>query len=134
MAGELSGDELLFFDPMPETLPVYRALRRRLLEAHPEVEIRVSKTQIAFRNRFIFAVVSFLRPAAGCPRAHLTVSFGLGYRKAEARIAAAVEAAPNRWTHHVCLTRPEEVDGTLMGWMEEAYQFCLDKGGRRRQP
>ena len=96
MTRELTADELLFFDPMPGMLPVYQVLRRRLLDAHPEVGIRVTKTQISFRSRYIFAMVSFLRPAAGCPREHLTVSFGLGYPKAAPRIAAAVEAAPNR--------------------------------------
>lgn len=133
MTRELTADELLFFDPMPGMLPAYQVLRRRLLDAHPEVGIRVTKTQISFRSRYIFAMVSFLRPAAGYPREHLTVSFGLGYPKAAPRIAAAVEAAPNRWTHHVCVTCPGDVDGELMGWIEEAYQFCLAKGGRGRQ-
>ena len=82
MTRELTADELLFFDPMPGMLPVYQVLRRRLLDAHPEVGIRVTKTQISFRSRYIFAMVSFLRPAAGSPREHLTVSFGLGYSKA----------------------------------------------------
>ena len=70
MTRELTADELLFFDPMPGMLPVYQVLRRRLLDAHPEVGIRVTKTQISFRSRYIFAMVSFLRPAAGCPREH----------------------------------------------------------------
>ncbi len=96
MTRELTADELLFFDPMPGMLPVYQVLRRRLLDAHPEVGIRVTKTQISFRSRYIFAMVSFLRPAVGCPREHLTVSFGLGYPKAAPRIAAAVEAAARR--------------------------------------
>lgn len=132
MTADMTGDELLFFDRMPGMLPVYEVLRNQLLERHPEVSIRVSKTQISFQNRYIFAMVSFQR-SPGCPREHLLVSFGLGYRKQSERIAMAAEAAPNRWTHHVCVTRPEQLDGELTSWIEEAYQFCLVKGSRGKQ-
>ncbi|WP_343224108.1 hypothetical protein [Pseudoflavonifractor capillosus] len=35
-----------------------------------------------------------------------------------------MEPYPNRWTHHVLLTR---LDETVMGWVEEAYQFSMEK-------
>ena len=39
------------------------------------------------------------------------------------RIAVAVEPYPNRWTHHVLVSRPEEVDEKLLSWLQEAYTF-----------
>ena len=55
------------------------------------------------------------------------LSFGLSYRKEHPRIALAVEPYPNRWTHHVLLTRLDDLDETVMGWVEEAYQFSMEK-------
>ncbi len=43
------------------------------------------------------------------------------------RIALAVEPYPNRWTHHVLLTCLDDLDETVMGWVEEAYQFSMEK-------
>ena len=43
------------------------------------------------------------------------------------RIAVAVEPYPRRWTHHVLLSRPEEVDGQLLDWLREAYVFSQCK-------
>lgn len=129
----MTPEELLFFAPHPALLPVYEALRQRLLAAHPEVGIRVTKTQISFRSRFIFGVVSFQR-VPGYPREHLLVTFGLGAPLHHPRIALATEASPRRWTHHVVVTTPEELDGELMGWLEEAYQFALIKGRGKARP
>lgn len=129
----MTPEELLFFAPHPALLPVYEVLRKKLLTAHPEVGIRVTKTQIAFRNRYIFAVVSFQR-VPGCPKEHLLVTFGLGAPLHHPRIALVTEASPRRFTHHVPVTGPEELDGALMGWLEEAYQFALIKGRGRARP
>ena len=38
-----------------------------------------------------------------------------------------MEPYPNRWTHHVLVTREEELDGELLGWLEEAYEFARNK-------
>lgn len=131
--GIVSPEELLFFDSMPAMLPVYDVLREKLLSAYPDVGIRVTKTQISFKNRYIFAVVSFQR-VQGCPKDHLLVTFGLGYPKQHPRIAVVTEASPNRWTHHVPVTRPEQLDSELMGWIDEAYQFALIKGRGKARP
>ena len=114
-------------------LPVYEALRHKLVNAYPDLGIRVTKTQISFKNRYIFAVVSFQR-VPGCPKEHLLVTFGLGYPKQDPRISVVTEASPHRWTHHVPVTRPEELNKELMGWIDEAYQFALIKGRGKARP
>ncbi len=129
----MSPEELLFFDSMPTMLPVYEALRHKLVNAYPDLGIRVTKTQISFKNRYIFAVVSF-QQVPGCPKEHLLVTFGLGYPKQDPRISVVTEASPHRWTHHVPVTRPEELNEELMGWIDEAYQFALIKGRGKARP
>ena len=63
----------------------------------------------------------------GCPEVFLIVTFGLSHRLDSPRIAAAVEPYPNRWTHHVLIERPEQIDAELIGWLREAYEFSESK-------
>ena len=121
-------DELLFFDKMPAMLPVYARLREQLAAAYPDLGIRVGKSQISFRNRYGFASASLpWRRVKGWPAEYLLVSFGLARRLDDPRIAQAVEPYPNRWTHHVLVQTPEEVDETLLRWIDEAYWFAQSK-------
>lgn len=78
----MTGDELLFFDKMPEMLPLYALLREGLEARYPDLEVRVAKTQISFRNRHVFAMASLpYRRMRGWPKEYLLVSFGLPCRK-----------------------------------------------------
>lgn len=45
----------LFFDGAPEGFALYAELERRILAAHPQVTVKVQKTQITFSARFGFA-------------------------------------------------------------------------------
>lgn len=124
----VSEDELLFFETTPQMLPLYEALREKLTSTHPEIIVKVCKTQISLRNRHVFATVSLpRRRVKGWPKAHLLLSIGLPCRKESPRIVATAEPYPNRWTNHVILTQPVEIDDTLMAWLEEAYQFAMVK-------
>lgn len=123
-------DELLFFDGNASGLALYQTLRDRLLARYPGVDVRVSKTQISFYNRCLFAMVSLPRGKAA-KHGGLVVSFGLGEEKRSPRIPWATEAYPGRWTHHAPVERPEDVDEELLLWLEEAYRFALNKRPRR---
>ena len=57
----------------------------------------------------------------------MTVTFGLGYRKEASRIDVATEPYPGRWTHHVMVGTPDEIDGELMDWIQEAADFSAAK-------
>ncbi len=125
----MESEILFFFDGHLQALPVYEQLETRIFSEIPDVGIKCSKTQLTFYNRHGFAFVSFLpcRKAKDRPDAWLTVSFGLGHRVTSARIDAASEPYPGRWTHHVMVSRPEEVDEELMGWIREAAAFSANK-------
>lgn len=124
----LTGDVLFFFEDHLESLPLYEAFEAQV-ERLGEVNIRVQKTQITFSNRHNFAFVSFLpaRKAKDRPKTYITVTFGLGRRADSPRIDVATEPYPGRWTHHVLVSSAEEIDGELMGWIREAYDFSAGK-------
>lgn len=124
----MTADELLFFDRLPRFLPVYAELKEKLSARYPEMTVKVAKTQISFRCRYVFAMVSLpYRRKRGWPKEYLMVSFGLPELNTSPRIAASAEACPGRWTHHVLVERPEDLDAELLGWIDEAYRFSMVK-------
>lgn len=120
---------LFFFNEHMDALPLYQRLETLILEQIPDVRIKVSKTQIGFFNKRGFAFVSFnpCRRAKDRPETWMTVTFGLAFRVDDPRIDVATEPYPNRWTHHVTVSRAEDMDGQLLGWIREAAAFSASK-------
>lgn len=119
-------DMLLFFDGRSSALTAYQALFRHLENLLPDASVRVQKSQIGFYGSHLFAMVSLPRRKSG---EGIVVSFGLGHRVNSPRIAAATEPHPNRWTHHVPLSGQQEIDGELLSWLQEAWEFSERKRG-----
>ena len=122
-------DAALFFDPVPGAYAIYRAFADALLAAYPETQIKVQKTQITFYNPRVFACASLLRARrkAELPKPWLTVTLGLPCRLESPRAAICTEPYPGRWTTHIILASPEEVDSELLRWVDEAYRFGAGK-------
>ena len=114
-----------FFDRHPDALPLYEKFEKCVEDFVPEVRIKVQKTQISFYNRHMFACVSIarVRKKRDCPDCYIVVTFGLKHRVESPRIDIATEPYPNRWTHHVLISEPDEIDDELMGWIREAADF-----------
>ena len=124
----MTDDELLFFVEWPQLLPLYEKLRVYLESVYPNLTIKVSKTQISFYNRHMFAMVSLpTRRKKTWPKEFLMVSFGLDHQVISQRIAMSVEAYRDRWTHHVLVTDESQLDEELYAWITEAYTFALCK-------
>lgn len=120
---------LQFFEQMPEALPLYVKFEKEVLSRVENVRIKVQKTQITYTNRHVFACVSFakVRKAKERPPVYIVITFGLVCKKESPRIDIATEPYPNRWTHHVLVSREEEIDEELLGWVEEAAAFSAAK-------
>ena len=133
MIESMPADELFFFDARPAALPLYEAFRKAVLIRIPGVRIEAKKTQISFFNRRMFAAVSFtpVRKTEDRPDPFMTITFGLPYRKGSARIDAAAEPYPNRWTHHVMIGTEEEIDDDPEDGQEREHQEPCQGGGRR---
>ena len=125
----MTSDVLFFFDGRPGALALYESFEKQVLLQTNCARVQVKKTQISFFNRRMFACVSFapVRKAAERPANYIVITFGLAYRKESPRIEAAVQPRPNRWTHHVLIAGPEEIDAELMEWIREAADFAMGK-------
>ena len=124
-------DTMAFFEAQkhPEALPLYETLEGRILAEVDGVRIKVQKSQITFYNRHLFACASFarVRRKAELPPCWLVVTVGLARRLDSPRVAVATEPYPGRWTHHIVISDPAEVDDELMGWVREAAAFAAAK-------
>ena len=122
----LDTETLLFFDGHEDALELYRTLEERLYETFPVVNKRVQKTQITFTNRHVFACVSFARVKrkAELPQRYMVITLGLPAPLDSGRVAVSVEVRPGRWTHHIVVSQPEELDAELLAWVREAYDFA----------
>ncbi len=128
MDGIQRGDILAFFHEHAEAFSLYEPLEARLL-AFPGTSIRVQKTQITFSNRHVYACASFLRVRrkAELPDPYLVLTLGMPYPLESGRVAVKTEPYPGRWTTHILLSRPDELDEELFSWAKEAYDFSMNK-------
>lgn len=126
-------DTLLFFNDHPAALGLYEALEAWLQSAFPEAQKRVQKTQITFFHRHTFACVSFARvKKAECTEPWLTFTLGLPTPLVSCRAAVQSEPYPGRWTAHIVLHDPKDLDAELLAWTRQAYLFSEQKTVRRR--
>ena len=126
---KLDADTLMFFDRHMDVLPLYQAFEEILFDSFPAVNKRVQKTQITFSNRHVFACVSFARVKrkAELPMRYMVITLGLPAPLDSERIAVKTEPYPGRWTHHIVLSTPEELDEELFLWIRAAYAFAETK-------
>lgn len=121
-------DVLAYFDGHAEERALYEAFFRRLCAQFPACSVKVQKSQISFYGRHLFAAASLpVRRKKDWPEHCILVTFGLSHRVEDPRIAVAVEPYPNRWTHHVVMDKPEQIDGQLLSWLREAWDFSESK-------
>ena len=123
---KLDADTLMFFDRHMDVLPLYQAFEEILFDSFPAVNKRVQKTQITFSNRHVCACVSFARVKrkAELPMRYMVITLGLPAPLDSERIAVKTEPYPGRWTHHIVVSTPEELDEELLSWMKTAYTFA----------
>ncbi len=125
----MTAETIFFFDGKLLAMELYERFERRVTAEIPDVNIMVQKTQITFSNHRVFACVSMLpvQKKERRPEEYIVVTFGTGERIFSPRIDASTEPYPNRWTHHVMITGPEEIDGELMNWVKIAADFSASK-------
>ena len=120
---------LLFFEQQPAALPLYEAFADAVIRQYPDTKVKVQKSQISFSNRYMFACVSFapVKKKKELPDPYLVVTLGMSYPLESSRVAVKTEPYPGRWTTHIVLEDEKEVDGELLKWVAEAYDFANTK-------
>ena len=105
----------------PDAISIYHELEREMLNRFPQVEIRLSKTQIGFFHGCGFA---WAWPPRRKREMGLGLSLGLPEHVENARISFATEPYPGRWTHHLLIASVQDMDEQLWAWVEQAYHFA----------
>jgi len=110
----------VFFAGHDESRGIFDALHDMIVALGPG-EIRVSKSQVAFRRRRTFAWAwmpgMYLR---GKP-APLVLTLALRRRDPSPRWKEIVEPRPGRFTHHMELHSGTDIDDEIRGWLQEAW-------------
>ena len=123
-----ASDVLFFFDGKPLELALYEALFRHLEMEFSEASVRVQESQISFYGRHLFSAASLpVRRKKSWPEHCIVLTIGLSHRLDSPRGAVATEPYPGRWTHHILLSDEAQIDGELLGWLREAWEFAESK-------
>ena len=123
-----ASDVLFFFDGKPLELALYEALFRHLEMEFSEASVRVQKSQISFYGRHLFSAASIpVRRKKSWPEHCIVLTIGLSHQLDSPRVAVATEPYPGRWTHHILLSDEAQIDGELLGWLREAWEFAESK-------
>ena len=109
-----------YFDGNEESRRLFDCLRE-MVESLGPVEILVQQSQVAFRRNKAFAYAwmpgKYLR-GRGAP---LVLTVGFRRRDMSPRWKKVVEPAPGRFTHHMELHSPNDIDEQVCGWLREAW-------------
>lgn len=93
-----------------------------LADGEPVVEVRVTKSQVAFGRRDAFAWAWIPDRYLRGEHAPLVLSISLPERDTSPRWKQVVEPSPGRFMHHLELWSPEDVDAEVRGWLHAAWE------------
>jgi hypothetical protein len=110
-----------FFRGRDESRRIFDMLRAAVDVIGP-TDLRVTKSQAAFRRRVSFAWAWMPDVYLGPGHAPLVLTVALRRRDPSPRWKQVVEPAPGRFTHHLELRSPEEIDDEVRAWLAEAWQ------------
>lgn len=99
-------------------LQVLARVQRALVPTYPDLTVRVSKSQVAFRRRRGFAYLWVPGRYLRRPTAPVVLSLATPHRIASPRFKEVVRPGP--WMHHLELTAAAEVDEEVIGWLTAA--------------
>lgn len=109
-----------FFEGSPAGLALYEAVAGAISSIGP-AEVRVTKSQIAFRRRKGFAYV--WRPAQYVKTdVPAVLSFGLPQELHSPRFKEVVQVPSKVWMHHIELRNQRQIDAELRDWLAVAYE------------
>ena len=100
---------------------IFEALREAVAAIGP-AELRVTKSQIAWRHRIAFAWAWMPDVYLGPGHAPLVLTVALRRRDSSPRWKQVVEPVPGRFTHHLELYSPDPIDDEVRAWLAEAWQ------------
>jgi len=109
-----------FFAGQEESKLIFDTLHSALDDIG-KTEFRVTKSQVAFRRRRAFAWAWMPGTYLRGRRAPLVLTISLRHQDPSARWKEIVEPAPGRFTHHLELRSPTDIDDEVRSWLQKAW-------------
>jgi predicted transport protein len=110
-----------FFEGSDRGLVLYRAVVQAMQSFDADVDLRVSRSQIAFHRRRGFAYVwvpgRYVKSAVP-----LVLSIAVDRPLNSERFKEVVHPSPTVWMHHLELHETADIDGEVIGWLQTAYE------------
>lgn len=110
-----------FFDGQALSKQLFETVRREV-ESLGETSMRVTKSQVAFRRKRGFAWVWMPGVYLKRETPPLVLTLSLPRRDGSPRWKEIVEPYPGRFTHHLELHDPAEIDDEVRSWLKEAWE------------
>jgi len=110
-----------FFAGLQESKGLFEAVLKEI-HAHGAAEMKVSKSQIAFRRRKAFAWMWVPGKYLRGKTAPLVLTLSFRSRSSSPRWKEIVEPYPGRFTHHLELYSTQDIDDEVRGWLHDAWQ------------
>ena len=108
-----------FFAGHPDAQAVFEKVLAALTSLGP-VQVRTSKSQVAFCRKRGFAFLWLPGRYLSKPTAEVVLSIALGRHDPSARFKQVAHPAPSQWMHHLEIRDVADVDDEVVGWLREA--------------
>jgi hypothetical protein len=116
----VAADPEAFFAGHPEAFRVFEDVRS-VVEAFGTVEVRTTRSQVAFRRRRGFAYLWLPGRWLAHPAAEVVLSVALPRMDGSPRWKEVVHPSRSIWMHHLEVTMPEDLDDEVRRWLREAF-------------
>jgi len=115
-----------FFAGQQDAREIFDTLCRAVEDLGP-VQVRVTKSQVAFRRRKALAWAWMPGMYLRGKHAPLVLTVSLPRRDSSPRWKEIAEPAAGRFTHHLELRSSAETDDEVRSWLQEAWEAAHDQ-------
>lgn len=109
-----------FFAGQDQSRELFEAVRQAI-DAIGPYELRIGKSQVSFRRRIAFAWIWWPGQYLHRETAPLVLTLSFRFRDPSPRWKQIVEPAPGRFTHHLELYSPADIDAEVRAWLQAAW-------------
>jgi hypothetical protein len=110
-----------FFDGHPVATSVFERVNETLSRLGG-VEVRVTKSQVAFRRDRGFAYLWLPGRHLRNPGADVVLSIALGREDGSPRWKEVVHPSAKHWMNDLEVNHPDYIDAEVVTWLREAYE------------
>jgi hypothetical protein len=109
-----------FFVGQEDSRRIFETLRS-VVDALEPAQLRITKSQIAFRRRRVFAWAWMPGKYLRGKHAPLVFTLSFHHQDLSPRWKEIVEPSPGRFTHHLELHSSADIDDEVRSWLQQAW-------------